>query len=922
MRTLELVKEKLGKPYSDLEFLLNCLKEVLEETGDAELAKAIPWINPDKKFAEDEFTGKHVHLYSLVFKLLNIVEVNGAVQARRASEDEHGLESVNGLWAHNLKLLKDAGISPEAIARAIGHMRVEPVLTAHPTEAKRATVLEHQRRLYLLMVDRENQMWTKVEREQIRRNIKLNMLRLWKTEEIFTEKPDLHSELNNVLHYLTNVFPEVLEIHDLRFKQAWEALGFDTKLVNDHQHHCQLSFGNWVGGDRDGHPLVTAEVTRHTLHQLQLNAFIIIKRQLMNLVKKLSYSVDFKDAPYLLRQRVELMREELGELGQKAFHRNRGEIFRQFVNLMVHKLPLDIKREHAVEIQERPGCYTRHSQLLSDLELLQDVLVDYGLHASAYYDLHKAIRVVSTFGFHLANLDVRQNSSFHEKALQQLIDAAALRDKRFLDWDEAQRRAFLDAELCSNRPFTHPKMHLEAEAQAVVDSYVVLRDHVEKHGIWGLGSLIVSMTRSVSDLVAVYVLAREAGLLVQTEAGLVCPLPVVPLFETIDDLHRSAGILDEFLSHPFTRRSLEYQRTARGAAQRSQQVMIGYSDSNKDGGILSSQWNLFNAQSRLAEVGRRHGVKIRFFHGKGGSISRGAGPTHWFLKTLPHSALDGDVRQTEQGETIAQKYANKMNAAYNIELLTAGTVANSLLHQHQEQNGYPLAQAFEFIAQESERRYKALTHHEHFIDFFRQATPIDAIEMSKIGSRPSRRSGKRTLDDLRAIPWVFSWSQSRYNITGWFGVGTALKALRDQRPEDFELFRQASRGDALVRYVLTNVDTSLAATNEQVMRQYALLVEDHQVRAQVLGMMLEELGLAREMLSELLGRGIHERREQHYYSNIVREEALAELHKLQVNLLHRWRTLKDEQRLEEAEAVLLELLKSINAIASALRNTG
>ncbi|MCS7004962.1 MAG: phosphoenolpyruvate carboxylase [Cytophagales bacterium] len=920
MNTLALVKEKLGKPYEDLEFLLQCLKEVVIESGEVELASQLPWIGDTQNLKPENMSPRLVQLYSIAFQLVNMVEVNNEVQSRRKKENKD-LSSVNGLWAQNLKMLKEAGIPPVEIANRLAEIRVEPVLTAHPTEAKRTTVLEHHRLIYLLIVKRENSMWTEMEQREIRDEIKLALDRLWRTGEIFLEKPDVASELRNVLHYLVNVFPEVIPIHDRRLKQAWEYVGFDVELIRRAESLPKIEFGNWVGGDRDGHPLVTAQVTQDALYQLRLNAFVLIRRKLLELVKNLSFSYSSTQCDDKLRDRLEALKSEIGPEADEAYRRNKGEVFRQFISLLMLKLPLDVRREHAVELREQPYSYRRAHELIHDLKILQDSLEIYGAKKSAYADVNDVLRLVYSFGFHLAHLDIRQNSSFHDKAIVQLMNAAGMNGKLFLEWSEKERLEFINQELLSNRPFAHPGVKLEAEAEAVISCYTVIANFIKNYGIDGIGSFIVSMTRSLSDLLTIYLLAREAGLTTLDENGnIVCFLQVVPLFETIEDLQNAPFILESFLEHPFTRRSLQYLKTLRQEKELVQQVMIGYSDSNKDGGILASQWNLYEAQSKLSEIGKRHGIRIRFFHGKGGSISRGAGPTNWFLKALPHSSINGDVRLTEQGETIAQKYANKINAVFNIELLTAGTAGNSILHAFTEQKPYPFSKTMSFLASESRKYYRELVDHPHFIKFFSEATPIDAIEQSKIGSRPSRRTGKRTLADLRAIPWVFSWMQSRYQLTGWYGVGSTLLKLKKEFPEEYAALQKASLIDPFITYVFTNVDTSLAATDEEIMKKYASLVEDEEARNTILHKILTELELTRRMIEDVFGKPFKERRIQHYYSNILRAEALAPLHEYQIRLLHKWRTLKKLG--EESQETLQNLLLSINAIASGMRNTG
>jgi phosphoenolpyruvate carboxylase len=467
--------------------------------------------------------------------------------------------------------------------------------------------------------------------------------------------------------------------------------------------------------------------------------------------------------------------------------------------------------------------------------------------------------------------------------------------------------------------FTHSKTVLKTHAQKVMECYSVIAEHTDKYGMNCIGSLIVSMTRSLSDLLVVYVLAREAGLTQMTTAGLISKIPVVPLFETIGDLEVAPEILHGFLNHPFTKRTL--QALKGDEKEPVQQVMVGYSDSNKDGGIMASQWNLYKAQYNLSQVGVDNGVRIRYFHGKGGSISRGSGPTHYFIDALPHSALNGDVRLTEQGETIAQKYANKVNAAYNLELLAANALSKTILDRHSPRVFHAQADILEQLSMNSQKTYEKMINEEGFMVFFRQATPIDAIETSKIGSRPAKRTGANSLSDLRAIPWVFSWSQCRFHMTSWYGIGTALDQLKSESPADYDLFKLKMKNDPFIRYVFTNIDTSIAATDEKIMLKYADLVENKGIREKFTQLFLSELARVKYHFDVLLEKSIEERRVNHYYSNMLRASLMDPLHERQINLLKKWRKerVHDEKKAQKTQT---EIMLSINALASAMRNTG
>ncbi len=474
----------------------------------------------------------------------------------------------------------------------------------------------------------------------------------------------------------------------------------------------------------------------------------------------------------------------------------------------------------------------------------------------------------------------------------------------------------MDDELAHPRPFALPGVPLGAQADAVLDSFRVLADHRRDWGHDALGALIVSMTRAVSHLLVVYLLAREVGLAFHTPEGLVCPVPVVPLFETIEDLERSPEILASFLDHPVTRRSLNHQRE-RGKRP-IQQVMVGYSDSNKDGGIIASFWSLYCAQEALAEVGRQRDVDLRFFHGRGGTISRGAGPTHRFVSALPPAALHGDLRMTEQGESIAQKYANQLTARYNLELLVAGVIG-ATLGARDDGGSSAVAGAMGRLADTSRSAYQALLHTEGFLTFFAQATPIDAIEATRHGSRPARRTGRRTLGDLRAIPWVFAWSQSRVFLSAWYGVGSALESLHQHDPELFAALRDHAVHWPPLRYLLSNVSVGVLTANPSVMREYAELVNDRHIREHVFSQIEAEYTRTRNMLELVYGSPPEHRQPRFTRLLAIREEGLQALHTQQIALLRTWRA---QQGPEASQDTLLKLLLTVNAIASGLRTTG
>jgi phosphoenolpyruvate carboxylase len=888
----------------DLAYLTGCLREVLTELGLTDLARHLPWSDAPPDTEPPEQLGL---AYAVAFQLLNMAEEAAAEAIRDLREEHENLAAERGLWADQLARLRAAGCTAGEIVRVLADVRVQPVLTAHPTEAKRLAVLDHHRAIFALLEE-------KARGNAHRARTKAALERLWRTGEILLEKPALADERRNVLHYLREVFPRVLPQIDQRFVQAWAAAG----LGDAPAERPQICFGTWVGGDRDGHPGVTAEVTAETLEQLRINALRVIRRELAALSEKLSLSAWMQPPPASLTAAHERCCAALGSEAGMLLASHKDEPWRQFVQLLLARLPIAHAPLERSRLREEPGLYRHAAELAADLRILRDSLIEVGAARLAEADVQPVLRALEVFGFHLAQLDIRQNSVFHAKALAQLMSAAGIDGSQWDEWLEVERVRFLEKELRSPRPFLHPSASAGPEADAVLGCYRVLAGHLARYGPAGLGSLIVSMTRRTSDLLLVYVLAREAGLTRTLPDGPVCVLPVVPLFETGDDLAAAPQILQAFLEQPFTRRSLAYLAREQ-AGVLTQQVMIGYSDSNKDAGILASQWGLQQAQARLAQLGRDTGVRLCFFHGRGGTISRGAGPTHRFLDALPHGSLSGNIRLTEQGETIAQKFANIGTAAYNLELLAAGVTATTLHHLRAPAGDDVLAPVFDQLAATSRRAYRELLEADGFLTFYRQATPIDALEHSRIGSRPSRRTGQPSLADLRAIPWVFSWNQSRFYLPGWYGAGSALAALDEAGRA---LLRENLRARPFVHYVFTNVESSLATSDLELMRAYAGLVEDEAVRTRLLARIEGEWHLTREMLECLRGSTMEARRPRLAKTLGLRAEALRVLHTQQIALLRRWRGRAAAGDQAGADALLPQLLLSINAIASGLRTTG
>ena len=903
MTRAELLQEGFNKWKADFDYVRELFCQMLDEEGDAELAGFLRGCFDGGQADPGALSERHCQALSIVFQLLNIVEENTANQVRRRLEGSRE-DDEPGLWQQSLRDLRERGFTEEQVREGLGRVSVEPVLTAHPTEAKRATVLDHHRDIYHLLVERDNRTFNEVELALFQRRLQAAFERLWRTGEIFLERPGVEGEVRNTLYYLRSVFPDVVESLDLRFQYAWHAA-----FASEPPRMPRLAFGSWVGGDRDGHPFVTPEITSLTLRLMREGAMAALTERLQKVGARLSLADPAGGGPACLRDRIRDLAALLGPASQAALDRNAGEPWRQMINLMLLRL------ERSSGDLPNAGAYRLPGELIEDLAILEESLRLAGARHVAELDVRPLQTQVRVFGFQLATLDIRQNSAFHDLAIAGLLRAAGLLQTDYPNWSEREKLGMLNRELLTPRPFTGPHTALKGEAQCAVGLFQTLREHFLRHGREGIGPLIVSMTRSAADLLAVYILAREGGLLVETPEGLACELPVTPLFETINDLERSETILREFLLHPMTQRTLAHLQRRDNKPDRELVVMLGYSDSNKDGGILASHWSLHRAERRLAQLARECGVRIAFFHGRGGTIGRGAGPVHVFLEALPAGSLMGRLRVTEQGEVIAQKYANRVTATYQLERMLAGVTRTTLVHQAAAATPHPLEKLWAPVVVRSTQAYHRLVASEGFISFFEQATPIDVIEQSHIGSRPSRRTGAPTLADLRAIPWVFSWSQARFHLPGWFGVGTALEGLRLDTPTDWRRLQAGVKSWPFLSYLLHNVEASLMMADAGFMQLYSSLVSDGDLRRRVLDTILSEYRLAVKSIDELFGRTPEERRPRLALAIRMRRNALRPLHEEQVRSLASWRAAPSEEKLRT-------LLLTVNAIAMGQKMTG
>ena len=831
--------------------------------------------------------------YGIWFQLLAIAEENATIRTRRRIECDGGPDVLPGTFSHVVARAAAAGVEPAALQDLLDRSLIQPVLTAHPTEAKRVTVLEIHRRLYRLLVDLESPRWTPRERMALVDELRNEIDLLWLTGELRLEKPSVEQEVAWGLHFFDETIfgriPELLDRLDAALARHYPETNFRIPPF--------FRFGSWIGGDRDGNPFVTVEVTRGALQSSREATLQRYRSELDRLLRSLSVAAHSVTVPPEFLARLVTALDRSGErVAIEA--RNPGEVFRQFLTCMLSRLAPDA-----------PDAYKNPDQLIADLVALENGLVGARCAALARSLVRPVRRQAEAFGFSAASLDIRQNAMVINRTLQ-VIWRQVHDGQEPPAADSEAWTSWLLAELA--RPFESPPVFkgLPPEAEETFATFRLMREHRAS-----LGTFILSMTARAADLLAVYLLAKYAGLFADAEGVESCTIRIVPLFETIDDLDRAPAILRELLSLPLVRRTVR-------ALGRTQEVMLGYSDSNKDGGFLSANWALFKAQIALARVGRQFDIAIAYFHGRGGSVSRGGAPAGRAIEAQPVGSVAGRLRMTEQGEVVSAHYANRGTALAHMELLAASVFSHSLRTPQESQASNPeFDEAMEALAGVSEAAYRGLADHPGLVAYYHAASPLAELAWLKLGSRPARRFGAKSLDDLRAIPWVFGWSQNRHLVTGWYGIGTALQRFTEIRgPAGEQLLQRMFRCFPLFRLVIDEVEKTLPLVDLAIARRFAGLVPDAEVRDDIFGMIEAEYGRTVTRVLRITGeKALLDRFPNHRSRLDSRLPMLNRASRQQVELLRRVRSRRPGS---DASEDFVPLLLSINCVAAGLGWTG
>ncbi len=841
-----------------------------------------------------------VRAFSYFSHLFNIAEDLHHSRRRRAYQ-RAGAAPQAGSVAAALRRLKEHAVTPEQLQQLFSYALLSPVLTAHPTEVQRKTILDCHRAIATLLTRRDRADFTPDEMIDSEKALKRIILSLWQSSEIRSFKLTVKDEIENGLTYYRYTFLRQLPrlYNDL---EDWLARDF-----NDGKPFELPSFfriGSWIGGDRDGNPFVDAAMMHHAMRRHSAIAIGFYLEQVRKLTNELSQS-----------SRLVGLSDELQELAERSPEHS---VSRAEEPYRLALIGIE-SRLHATSarlcyflttppVQSDAEPYASVAELAADLQLVYGSLASHGARLIADGRLRRLRRAVDVFGFHLAPLDMRQNSAIHERTVVELFARAGLED--YAQLDEAGRQAALLREIASPRPLRSPFIEYSADTAkelAIVDMAAQIH---RDYGAQAIQNYIISNCESISDMLEVALLLKEVGLL-GSDGQLA--LNIIPLFETIGDLRVCGDVMRDLFKLPQWQQWLASRKQV-------QEVMLGYSDSNKDGGYLTSNWELYKAEVTLVEVFREANVRLRLFHGRGGSVGRGGGPSYEAIIAQPYGSVAGQLRITEQGEVIASKYTNPEIGRRNLETLLAATLEGSFIdHNDLGQASTEYYALMETLSQSAFEYYRELVYgNPEFITYFQQATVINEIASLNIGSRPAKRRANGGIADLRAIPWVFSWSQCRLMLPGWYGFGSAVKHYLDREGDTGLATLQAMvQRWPFLQTVLSNLEMVLAKTDIGIASRYAELVEDQALAGRVFGQLRAEWERTIEMVKLITGSGeLLESNRPLARSLKNRLPYLDPLNHLQVELLRRYRAGEGGEDVQHAVHL------TINGIAAGLRNSG
>jgi phosphoenolpyruvate carboxylase len=882
-----------------------------------------------------------IRAFSLYFSLVNIAEEELQHQNRRRTV-RRGLSLWKGSFHDTLREFSKEGMSVGQLQNLLNHLQYTPVFTAHPTEAKRRTVMDQQRRVYLLSSKLDQLGLGEIEQQLIVKDIKTYILALWKTNEVRSVRPKVEDEIRQGLYYFRqSIFDAVPTVY--RYLEKAVDTNFGRDLAQQVNVPSFLRFGSWIGGDRDGNPYVTPETTEQAVSMAAEMILDEYTQRIYALGRILTHSISLY--PNICTTQLALENDQrfvdavFGSEGDEHFE---DEPYRSKLRIMNYRLGHNLayvrKLKDGTPIPRSSDAYPNAHEFVTDLHRIRDSLIENNDQLLADADLKDLTRLAETFGFHLLQLDIRQESTRHTDAVAEIFEQIEP-GLNYLKLSEEERINLLAECIKRPAPRTNPQdikqgnghskfncawgprldaKSLSPETQQTLRVFDVMRRMRQYISTDAFGAYVISMTHAASHIMEVMYLAHRNGLAGYDAQGTpYCDLLISPLFETIDDLEQIEQVLTLLLDNPVYRELLKVSGDL-------QEVMLGYSDSCKDGGVLASVWNLYVAQLKVLELTQKRGVEFRLFHGRGGTVARGGGPTHESMLSLPLGTVLGQIKFTEQGEVLSSKYSNAETAIYELVMGATGLMKatrHRVVDAKLPQPEFETAMAE--IAQFGEQAYRKLTDDTPgFIPYFYEATPVREIGLMNIGSRPShRKQGDISKYSVRAIAWVFGWAQARHTLPAWFGIGSALQKWQQEHPDERERLQDMFKDWPFFHSLLRNTQMSLTKGEMHIAREYAELVKDRAMADEVYGMIADEY---RRTLKEVLHvSGMNDLVDIDPVlgtSMQRRNPYLDPLNHIQVTLLKRYRdeSLSDEER----ETWLVPLLRSINAIAAGMRNTG
>ena len=856
-----------------------------------------------------------IRAFAIYFGLVNTAEELNAY-LDRMDRMSTGERLWVGSFDDTVRQLHDDQISPERVQGLFEHLIYLPVFTAHPTEAKRRTTLETFRRIFLLAQELHRRKLNEEEMEERLAAIRTQVQILWKTDEVRPHKPQVTDEVRQGLYFFReSLFSAVPEV----YRQLGKAVRRVYGPASGIRIPSFIRFGSWIGGDRDGNPFVKPETTELAVrmhHEILLEEYI---GRLQSLHRMLSHSIGLcQPSPSFLDSLYADEDYWLGTMGE-SLRRYVNEPYRRKISMMLHRLRANLDgvrariagRHH----EELPDGYASDRDFLADLYLIRDSLAYHGDANAAAGPLEDLIRLAESFGFHLVHLDIRQESTRHTQAVTELF-ARQPGAPYYQAFDEEQRLDALAEAIAHPHPFVIDKATLTPETRETLEVFEVIARMRAEIGPDCFGQYVISMTHASSHVMEVMLLARLAGLAGLDRSGWFCDIQVSPLFETIEDLNHIDGVMSMLFDNE------TYNALMRASGNR-QEVMLGYSDSCKDGGILSSTWNLYEAQRKVIALADDRHVACRLFHGRGGTIGRGGGPTHEAILSQPADTVHGQIKFTEQGEVLSYRYANPETARYELIMGISGLIkASRCLIEPPAEDRNDYLGIMDELAHYGEDAYRGLIRETPgFLDYFYECTPLDAIALLNIGSRPShRKKADRSLGSIRAIPWVFGWAQSRHTLPAWFGIGHALERWRGNEPQRLAKLQRMYQDWPYFRALLSNTQMSLFKAELHIAREYVRLARDRERAEAIYGVIEAEYERTRIQVLNVAGlQGLMQETPELARSLARRNLYLDPLNHIQVAVLERYRGEPDQAKREEW---LDPLLRSINAIAAGMRNTG